>query len=152
MELNDINIDLVQAALEILDDPSPESIEKTYISLIHLISKKDEVIQNMNIKIQHQSRIIIHQINEIAQLHNDINTLGFYKAHPKDNYNIGFGHATWRTFTFRNAISLKNGEKICNWILKKKSSDSKAIEEFRKYLTDINYNLESYNFINAILE
>jgi hypothetical protein len=111
-----------------------------------LTQTKDAEILSLNCDITNQTNIIArqtevikNQISELHALYSEIIQYQFYKPHPKDAYLINFGHAKYRGWTYRQAISLRDGKKLCRWVLTKSTVDTEHIKEFKRYLRDVKF-------------
>lgn len=89
--------------------------------------------------IKKQRELIQSQYDFIAMMRKELDSYRFYPSHPKDQYKINFGNKNWRGWTYRYVISNRDGERIINWLTTNKNSIPE-VEEFRRYLLDINFN------------
>lgn len=128
-----------QYLLDITEDNEIKSLHLD--ELITVIGNKDETITNLILRIEGQEKVILGLIGEITTLTNEIHQYRHYKSHPKDEYLIDFGLKNWRVFTYRQAISLRSGAKICAHVLKKNVIKSVKMLEFKQYLIDVDYKL-----------
>ena len=135
LDIDELEIDLYLSNPHFL----PDHAYNTFLNLVDLIRKKDEIISNKDIELKANKDIILKQIDEIMTIHKLIDSFQFYPKHKKDHYSIDFGMPSRKIWSYRYCLSSREGKKICDWVVSKKTRNSKAIQEFKEYLIELGY-------------